>query len=171
MKKIIAFVLSLTLIITSFSAMPLYAASIRVSEEARTLATFGMLEGDGNGVTDEYMTKRMDRFTAAISILKLKGLYQKSFEYGGWDNFADVSDVKWKEGKNVLAYLKANPDLGFIGNENGEFLPYKSIGEAEYFKVLLETLGYKQSVNGKSGDFSWGETLEFAETKGLKPSY
>ncbi|NLN49505.1 MAG: hypothetical protein GX154_10565 [Clostridiales bacterium] len=171
MKKIIAFVLSLTLIITSFSAMPLYAATIRVSEEARTLATIGMLEGDGNGVTDEYMTKRMDRFTAAISILKLKGLYQKSLEYGGWDNFADVSDVKWKEGKNVLAYLKANPDLGFIGNENGEFLPYKSIGEAEYFKVLLETLGYKQSVNGKSGDFSWGETLEFAETKGLKPSY
>lgn len=171
MRKTIAFVLSLTLIITSFSAMPLYAAPIRVSEEARALATIGILEGDGGGVTSEYMEKRMDRITAAISILKLKGLYQESLKYTGRSNFADADEVKWKEGRNVLAYLKANPDLGFIGNEWGEFSPYKSIGEKEYYKVLLETLGYKQKTNGKSGDFSWDETLEFAESKGLKPSY
>lgn len=171
MKKIIAFVLSLTLIITSFSAIPLYAASIKVSEEAKALATIGMLEGDGGGVTSEYMAKRMDRFTAAISILKLNGLYEESLDYMGRTNFSDVNDVKWNEGKNILAYLKANPDLGFIGNEWGEFLPYKSIGEKEYYKVLLETLGYKQKTDGRSGDFAWDETFDFAESKGLKPSY
>lgn len=171
MRKIIAFVLSLTLIISSFSAMPLYAATTRVSEEARTLEALGLLEGDGNGVTDEYMTKRMDRITAALAILKLKGLYDEALSFYGYTNFIDIDEVKWPEGKNVLAYLKANPDLGFIGNGRGEFLPYKKIGEDEYYKVLLEALGYKQKTNGKSGDFSWGETLEFAETKGLKPSY
>ena len=171
MKKIIAFVLSLTLIITSFSTIPLYAASIKVSEEAKALATIGMLEGDGGGVTDEYMAKRMDRFTAAISILKLKGLYDEALDYMGRTNFSDANDVKWEDGRNILAYLKSNPDLGFIGNEWGEFLPYKSIGEKEYYKVLLETLGYKQKTDGRSGDFAWDETLDFAESKGLKPSY
>ncbi len=171
MKRTIALILSFTLVITGLLASPIYAASIKVSEEARALETIGMLEGDGSGVTSEYMGKRMHRFTAAISILKLRGLYDEALKYTKTGNFKDIGVVEWKEGRNILAYLKANPDLGFIGNEKGEFLPYKDISEQEYFKVLLETLGYKQKVSGKSGDFSWGETLDYAKNKGLKPSY
>lgn len=171
MKRTMALILSLTLAISGISLIPINAAATKVSEEARALEIIGMLEGDGGGVTGEYMTKRMTRFTAAISILKLKGLYNDALNYKKTENFKDINTVKWEEGKRVLAYLKANPDIGFIGNEKGEFLPNKDISEQEYFKVLLETLGFKQRVKGRSGDFNWSDTLDFAKTKGLKPSY
>ena len=170
MKRILAFVLLFTLIFTSLSIVGVEARA-RVSDEAMALATIGMLEGDGGGVTEEYMEKEMNRFTAAISILKLRGLYEDALNYKGVPNFVDIDDVKWSEGKRILAYLKANPDLGFIGNDRGEFQPYISINEQSYYKVLLETLGYKQSNGGVDGDFSWSDTLKYAKKIGLKPTY
>ncbi len=170
MKRILAFVLSFTLIFTSLSIVGVEAGA-RVSDEAKALATIGMLEGDGRGVTEEYMTKEMTRFTAAISILKLRGLYEEALNYKGVGNFIDIDEVKWPEGKRILAYLKANPDLGFIGNDRGEFQPYININEQSYYKVLLETLGYKQSNGGVYGDFDWKDTMKYAEKIGLKPTY
>ena len=163
--------LTFALAFTSLSIVGL-DASASVSEEAKALATIGMLEGDGGGVTVEYTAKEMTRFTAAICILKLRGIYQDALNYKGFANFNDVDEVRWGDGKRILAYLKANPDLGFIGNERGEFKPYISIDEQSYYKVMLETLGYKQS-NGKgtTGDFSWNDTMKFAESIGLKPTY
>ncbi|MCK9218381.1 MAG: hypothetical protein M0P77_10790, partial [Firmicutes bacterium] len=171
MKKIISLLLCLVLLFGVFPVTSLDAATIKVSEEAKALETIGILIGDGHGVTSEYMAKRMDRFTAAISILKLKGLYEEALSYKGKTNFKDINTVSWGEGKNILAYIKANPSIGFIGNEKGEFLPGNYISEKEYYKVLLETLGYRQRVSGKAGDFKWDDTYDFAESVGLKPSY
>ncbi len=141
-----------------------------ISTEARALETLGMLVGDGKGVTEEYTQKEMTRLTAAISILKLRGLYEEALDYKGPVNFVDKDEIKWAEGKNILAYLKVNPSLGFIGDEEGRFGPYKSINEQSYYKVLLETLGYSQSGVGIKGDFSWNDTLKFAASIGLKPT-
>lgn len=169
MKKLLAFVLAFTIAFSVMGYAPGYAAW-GVSPEASTLADIGMLEGDGHGVTWEYTQKQMNRFTAAISILKLRGLYEEALNYSGTANFADKNEVLWADGRAILAYLKANPDLGFIGDERGRFGPYNNINEQAYYKVLLETLGYKQAVTGVKGDFTWDGTLKFAESIGLKPS-
>ncbi|MFA7573665.1 MAG: hypothetical protein WCY24_08070, partial [Lutispora sp.] len=169
MKRLLAFILAFTIAFSVMGYVPSYAAW-GVSPEASTLADIGMLEGDGSGVTWEYTPKEMTRFTAAISILKLRGLYEEALDYDGTANFADKNEVLWPEGKNILAYLKANPSLGFIGDERGRFGPYKNINEQSYYKVLLETLGYKQDVVGAKGDFTWDNTLKFAASIGLKAS-
>lgn len=167
MKKVLALVLAFAMM---FSTITVAFAEPEVSAEAKALATVGMLEGDGNGVTAEYTAKEMTRFTAAISLLKLKGLYNDALAFKADANFADVDAVKWEEGKNILAYLKANPGLGFGGNEKGEFNPNGNINEQSYYKVLLETLGYKQTTAEVAGDFAWEEVLTFAESIGLKPA-
>lgn len=167
MKKVLALVLAFAMM---FSTITVAFAEPEVSAEAKALATVGMLAGDGNGVTAEYTAKEMTRFTAAMSLLKLKGLYNDALAFKGDANFADVDAVKWEEGKNILAYLKANPGLGFGGNEKGEFNPNGNINEQSYYKVLLETLGYKQTTAEVAGDFAWEEVLTFAESIGLKPA-
>lgn len=165
-KKIIAFVLAIAM---AFSSITVAFADEAVSAEVQALAEVGMLEGDGNGVTVEYTKKEMDRFTAAISILKLKGLYEEALAFNGEANFVDAKDLLWEDGKNVLAYLKANPTIGFAGDPTtGKFMPFEKIDEQSYIKVLLETLGYKQTTAEVAGDFTWDETIEFAESIGLK---
>lgn len=161
-----ALVLALAMV---FSTITVAFAEEEVSAEAKALATIGMLEGDGGGVTADYTAKELNRFTAAIMILKLKGLYEDALKYDGVNNFADVAELKWAEGKKLLAYAKDNP-VGFGGNEKGEFKPYDTLSEQMLYKVLLENLGYKQTTAEVTGDFAWEETLEFAEKLGLKPA-
>lgn len=168
MKKLLAFVLVFAVTFSTIGHIDGFAA--RLSDEVQVLVDIGMLVGDGGGVTEEYVQKEMDRLTAAISILKLKGLYEEALRYRGTRNFTDKDEVKWPEGRNIMAYLKDNPEIGFIGDDKGRFLPYAKIDEQSYFKVLLETLGYKQIRSGE-GDFHWEDTLEFASRIGLKPSY
>ncbi|HCJ59059.1 MAG TPA: esterase, partial [Clostridiaceae bacterium] len=118
MRKLLAFLLAFTIAFSAAGYMDSYAAA-SVSAEVNVLVDIGMLVGDGNGVTREYTQKEMTRLTAAISILKLRGLYDDAVDYEGYANFADSDEVKWAEGKNIMAYLKANPNLGFIGDERG----------------------------------------------------
>jgi len=169
LRRLLAFVLAFAVIFSTIGHIDGYAAA-RLSDEVKALVDIGMLVGDGGGVTEEYVEKEMDRLTAAISILKLKGLYEEALRYDGTRNFVDKNEVLWPEGRNIMAYLKDNPEIGFIGDDKGRFLPYEKIDEQSYYKVLLETLGYKQIRSGK-GDFSWEETLEFAHSIGLRPSY
>lgn len=166
MKKVLALVLAFALVFTS---IPVAFADTEVSAEAKALATIGMLQGDGNGVTVEYTAKDLNKLTAAIMILKLKGLYEDAVKYEGTNNFVDADKVAWAEGKNILAYVKDNP-IGFGGNEKGEFGPYDTLSEQMYYKVLLENLGYKQTTADVAGDFAWEEVLTFAESIGLTPA-
>lgn len=167
MKKILALVLAFAMV---FSSIPVVFADTEVSAEAKALALLGMLEGDGNGVTVEYTAKELTRLGAAAALLKLKGLYDEAIAFQGEDNFADVKDYAWVEGRNLMAYLKANPGLGFGGDEKGNFNPGAMINEQSYYKVLLETLGYKQTTAEVAGDFAWEEVFDFAEKVGLKPA-
>lgn len=180
MKKVLALVLAFAMVFSTVSFVfadeeveevveAVEAVEAVVSDEAAALATIGMLEGDGSGVTAEYEAKELDRLTAAIMILKLRGLYEEALEYDGVNNFADAEELKWDGGKKVLAYVKDNP-VGFGGNEKGEFMPYEKLSEQMLYKVLLENLGYKQTTDEVVGDFAWDETLEFAESIGLKPA-
>ena len=73
MRKLLAFLLAFTIAFSAAGYMDSYAAA-SVSAEVNALVDIGMLVGDGNGVTREYTQKEMTRLTAAISILKLRGL-------------------------------------------------------------------------------------------------
>lgn len=167
MKKFLALVLAFAMVFTS---IPVVFADTEVSAEAKALALLGMLEGDGGGVTVEYTSRELTRLGAAAALLKLKGLYDEAIAFQGEDNFADVKDYAWVEGRNLMAYLKANPALGFGGDEKGNFNPGAMINEQSYYKVLLETLGYKQTTAEVTGDFAWEEVFTFAESVGLKPA-
>lgn len=169
MKKALAAVLAFAIMFSSMLS-GVFAESKKddISEEARALEIIGVLEGEGKGITEGYLAKEMDRITAAASLLKLRGLYNEALKYKSGDNFKDVDEVKWVEGRNIMAYVKSKGI--FSGNEKGEFMPYEKISEASYYKVLLETLGYKQTMKGVKGDFSWEGTLEFAKKVGLNPS-
>lgn len=169
MKKTLALILAFAMVFSTIT-VAFAEEPAAVSAEATALGTIGMLEGDGDGVTAEYTAKELNRLTAAIMILKLKGLYEDALKYDGVNNFVDAEELKWAEGKNILAYVKDNP-VGFGGNEKGEFNPYDTLSEQMLYKVLLENLGYKQTTTETTdGDFAWDETLEFAEKLGLKPA-
>lgn len=169
MKKIFALLMALIMVLST--GMGVYALpTAQISPEAQTLAAIRMLQGDTTaGVTPEYLTKPMTRLTAAILVLRLKGLESTALAYQSEDNFPDVANYPWKEGKNIIAYLKANPQLGFKGDSNGNFKPSENMTEQAYYKVLLETLGYRQSTPQQAGDFQWNDTFAFARSKGFQP--
>jgi len=134
--------------------------------EGRICRELGILKGDTGVVDAAYLRTKPSRLQAAIMFLRLKGKEQEALSYEGSSNFKDAGDIAWKEGRNVLSYLKNHPELGWIG-DGLNFMPYRLIDSRAYYKVLLESLGYRQK-NGGIGDFTWEEVLRFAEGKGLK---
>jgi len=134
--------------------------------EVKILADLGIIDM-GEEITSQHVEEEVDRLTAAISILKLQGRYHIAMAYHSTYTFTDSYTVPWAEGKNVLAYIKAKRMLS--GNEAGEFMPFAKISEKEYYRLLLDTLGYKQTTDKVAGDYSWDNILEFAGRIGLRP--
>ncbi|NSW90780.1 MAG: Ig-like domain-containing protein [Firmicutes bacterium] len=136
--------------------------------EAEICEILGILKGEGYGVTEEYLSKKTQRLQAAILTLRLFGgsCEKEALEYKWTDNFKDASDVLWLQGKNIMAYLKKNPQFGWRGDQNGKFNPNGEVTPQMMYKILLEALGYKQDY-GNGGDFKWEEVLDFAFWVGL----
>ncbi len=164
-KKVLALILAVALTFSSFTAV--FADEV-ISDDVKALAAIGMLIGDGNGVTADYAKTTPTRLQSAILFLRLKGLENEALDFEGEDNFKDAKDYAWDKGENLMAYLKAHPELGWIGAE-GNFMPNDKINEQSYFKVLLEALGYKQNTGTVVGDFDFAEVFEFAKSIGLNP--
>ncbi|WP_372995849.1 Ig-like domain-containing protein [Lutispora sp.] len=163
MKKTLALVLALALV---FSSITVAFAEETIGAEAQLCADLGMLKGETGTVDAAYVATAPKRIQAAIMFLRLKGLEAEALAFTGEDNFAD-GNIAWAEGANLLAYLKANPQLGWQG-DGVNFNPDAAITAQQYYKVLLEALGYKQTVEGVVvGDFTWDEVLTFAAEKGL----
>ncbi|MDD3705671.1 MAG: hypothetical protein PHC45_06400, partial [Clostridiaceae bacterium] len=157
----------LTILALVFGAvMPIQLfADEDIGYEGRICRDLGILKGHTGVVDQEYLDTRPSRLQAAIMFLRLKGLEQDALDYYEGKNFKDAGAIAWEEGRNVLRYLKEHPDLGWIG-DGVNFMPYSLIDSKAYYKVLLESLGYRQKIDGK-GDFDWDEVLEFAEEKGM----
>jgi len=124
------------------------------------LERMGMLIGEGNGITEEYLKKVPTRVQAAIMVLRLNGVDKEAAAFTGTDNFADSDLEPWASA--YLAYLKAHPEFGLIGTGDNMFEPTANIDEQAYAKILLTALGYEYNV-----DFTWDETLAFAAEKGI----
>lgn len=164
MKKLTALILVLALFVSTISIVYGGAA---LSTEAKACVDLGMLKGPTGTVDVAYTETEPTRLQVAIIFLRLKGLEAEALGFSGASNFIDANEVNWDGGRAVMAYLKAHPELGWIGN-NGYFNPNSLMSMQAYYKVLLESLGYTQASNGISGDFTWDNTLQFAATKSLK---
>jgi hypothetical protein len=163
MKKTLALLLALALV---FSSLTVSFAEEAITPDAKACQTIGMLVGDGGGVTASYLATTPTRIQAAVMFLRLKGLENDAKAFTGVDNFADAEKAAWA--KPIMGYLKANANLGWTGIGNNAFDPNGKIDAKSYYKVMLETLGYKQNTTTVVGDFTWENLLTFAAEKGLK---
>lgn len=134
---------------------------IAALDSARIATDLGVLKGDGGGVTETYLAKGSTRLQAAILYLRLIGKENEALAFKGTAGFADSADVG-SANRAVLAYLKANPELGWQGSSGGRFEPNAPITSQQLYKVLLESLGY-----ASERDFAYKDTLAFAASKGL----
>lgn len=164
MKKLTALLLVLVLFVSTIATV---SAAGEISTESKACEALGMLKGTTGTVDLAYTTTEPTRLQAAIMFLRLKGLEPDALAFSGTTNFKDMDEANWNGGKIVMSYLKAHPELGWIGS-NGYLSPNSPMSAQAYYKVLLESLGYTQDANGVTGDFAWNNTLQFAATKGLK---
>lgn len=164
MKKNLALLLALVLV---FSTVTVAFAAEEISGSANVCQLLGMLTGDGNGVTAEYLATQPTRLQGAIMFLRLKGLEEDAMAWEGTENFADADQVAWEGGRTILAYLFAHKELGWVGDA-GNFNPAGLMTAQSYYKVMLETLGYKQNTADVIGDFTWAGVVNFAAEVGLK---
>jgi len=159
LKKLTAVVLAICILVT-FSIFAYADGSTRT--DAQYLEKLNVIKGDGNGVDDDYLAKGTTRIEAAVVLLRLCGLEDEALNYSSEENFADAALLEWKEGRNILAYLKANPQLGWTGVGEDRFNPNGPVTAQMIYKVILETLGYRTGE-----DFTYANTIKFAAEKGL----
>ena len=156
-RKLLAVVLAVAML-ASFFSVPVFAEG-----EGAILEDLGLLIGpDEDGVTAEYLASIATRAQAALVVtLRMFGLEAAALAFEGTETFPDAAEATefWQP---ILEYLKANPGLGWQGDDLGNFNPTDPITGQEFTKVLLVALGY---VEGE--DFMYEETMTFAEGIGL----
>lgn len=158
LKKFLAVLVVVAIMATAM--VPVIAAGA-TKTDAEICKDLSVLKGEGSGVTADYLAKTTTRLQAATIYLRLKGLEPEALAYQGTANFAD-GNISYAGGKAIMAYLKANPDLGWVG-DGVSFKPNDLCTVQMFYKVMLEGLGYKQGV-----DFEWAEVIGFAKAMGLK---
>jgi len=163
LKKLLALLVVVMMLATTM--MTAFAADTTTTVAAKTdaeiVTALGVLQGGSDGVTADYLALGTQRVQAAIMYLRLLGLEDEARAFDGTANFADASKVSGTA-KNVLAYLKANKDLGWQG-DGTNFNPTEAATPQMLYKVMLVGLGYKEGT-----DFDYmTETMGYAKALGL----
>ena len=155
-RKLLALVLAIAMMASIF-VIP--SAAVEAGAACEIL---GLLEGDGEGVTAEYLAKGTTRAQGLLISLRAMGLEGTAKAFTGTDTFSDAADVNVEFWGPILAYAKANPSCGWVGYGDGTFHPAAIMTGAELAKVMLAILGYEQGV-----DFEWADIATFAAAKGI----
>jgi len=155
-RKLLALVLAIAMMASIF-VIP--SAAVEAGAACEIL---GLLEGDGEGVTAEYLAKGTTRAQGLLISLRAMGLEGTAKAFTGTDTFSDAADVNVEFWGPILAYAKANPSCGWVGYGDGTFHPAAIMTGAELAKVMLAILGYEQGV-----DFEWADIATFAASKGI----
>jgi len=134
---------------------------LALTSDADVAGELGLLLGDGDGLTEAYLAKSATRLQAAILSLRLTGKLQEAIVYEPTANFAD-KDLVSSANQAVLGYLKDHPELGWQGPGDGTFDPLSPISAQQFYKVMLESLGFASGA-----DFAYADTEAFAASKGL----
>ena len=151
--------------------------SLQIDGAAALCRDLGILRGHKNGVNSVYLSEFTTRMQAIYITVRLKGEENAALTYRIIDsfdisesgeffslrgNFRDAQLVESENGRNVLAYVKANPRMGWQGDDAGNINPYGYMTSQAMYKVLLTALGYNAG-----DDFLWEDTVAFAGEKGM----
>ncbi|MCX7747303.1 MAG: Ig-like domain-containing protein [Clostridia bacterium] len=164
LKKLLSVIIAVALVVTTM--IPAFAADTAATAaktDAEKAYELGVVLGDkaGEAPSAAFLAKETQRYQAAIMFLRLIGKEGEAKVFEAKENFKDATKVSAGMQK-YLAYLFANKDLGWSGTGNGNFAPLSTITAQQFYKVLLEALGYKANV-----DFPYADTIKFAKEKGL----
>ncbi len=151
LKKVISTLLALAIVMSSFVAMSVSAASFKdvadtedYAEAVNALAALGAINGyeDGTFLPDNNIT-RAEAITMIVGALNMTADAQKA---GSISDFADVNaNAKWAAG-----YVNVGVAQGFIsGISTTEFAPTKNVTYAEMLSMLTRLLGYGDYANSK----------------------
>jgi hypothetical protein len=163
MTKKISCIFIFSLIVVVFSVTCAFANNYQVDRAAEICREIGVLRGGVNGVDSEYLSELTTRLQAMHITTRLIGKENVALTYVWTENFSDVSLVDYESGRNLLAYVKMHPDLGWQGDLDGKINPSGYMNAQAMYKVLLSVLGYKPGE-----DFLWEDVVDFAERKGMK---
>jgi len=122
----------------------------------------GILKGQSNGVDTAYLYSFTTRMQAIYITLRLSQKESEAVRYIGYITFNDAKTVNNVAEKNILSYLRVNPQYGWNGDLLGNILPNGLMTAQEMYKVILTILGYRVEE-----DYTWAGTLAFARQKGF----
>ena len=145
MKKIIVFILSLTLLLAA--ALPAAGASDEEYAAAWQLYELGLFRGRGEDAEDFDLDSPAAREEAVIMLLRLTANEDNAEGYAPECRFTDVSD--WA--KPYVAYAAHR---GFVNGRGETFFDARSnISVTEYLTMVLRALGYRSEPGELYGEF------------------
>lgn len=161
LKKFLAVLVVVAMMATTM--MTAFGAADAALTPAEKAAGLGLLKGGANGVDDTYLNLTTQRIQTAYIYLRLIGKEAEAIAYDATtENFADVAQVaSVPEAVKVMAYLRANPQLGWVG-DGTNFNPLGEVSGQALYKVMLTAVGYTQGL-----DFDFADTIGFARAKGF----
>jgi uncharacterized protein YuzE len=148
MKKILALVLALTLVLGTFSfaaAAPKDVAGTDCEEAVARLGALGIIVGypDGTFRPDQPVT----RAEFSKIIVAALGIGEAAQYAAGVTRFPDVAADHWASG-----YINVAVDVGVIvGYPDGTFLPENQVTYAEAIKMIVAALGYTPKAEALGG--------------------
>lgn len=159
LKKFLAVLVVVAMMATTMmSAFAVADPSLTPADKAVGL---GILKGGSGGVDQAYLSLETQRIQTAIIYLRLLGKEAEARAYtASTDNFDDANLVSG-DTVNLLAYLRNNPALGWVGNGKS-FNPLGPVTGQALYKVMLTSIGYVQGL-----DFDFSDTIGFARAKGF----
>jgi hypothetical protein len=160
LKKFLAVLIVVAMMASSM--MVAFGAADAALTPAEKAEGLGLLKGGADGKVDEaYLNLTTQRIQTAIIYLRLMGKEAEARAYTATtDNFAD-SNLVSGDAVNLLAYLRANPQLGWVG-DGTNFNPLGEVSGQALYKVMLTAVGYTQGL-----DFDYADTIGFARAKGF----
>ena len=152
MKRVLSLILTILLLISAL-ALPASAAAVSGMEAADTLHALGLMQGTGNGYELERGATRAE---ALAMLLRLLGKEQAA---QSWQGACPFDDGGWAAPLITYAY---NNSL-VKGVSATHFGAADSVGVRDWLTMLLRALGYDDAA----GDFSWEQSIAFADGIGL----
>ena len=151
MKRFLSLILAFLLL----AAVPLSAAATHVSttEAADALAALGLLRGTGEGFQLERTATRAE---AAALMLRLAGLEAEAL--------AETDACPFDDGGWAAPMLTYAGKIGLLtGQSATHFGSAEPVSCRDWLTMLLRVLGYSDA----QGDFTWRESVAFADAVGL----
>ena len=150
MKKILSIIVLLAMLFAL--AAPVSAAHVSETEAISALETLGLVKGTGSGFEPDRSPTRAE---ALLMLLRLLG--KESEATGGW--YCPFKDGGWA--KSYIGYAASH---GLVyGVSATRFGSDLSVSARDYLTMVLRALGYSDAA----GDFTWAQSIAFAERIGL----